>query len=259
MCKNAGNMKKLENQKDYKLFSKYYDKLYTPSKDLRIWRRYAKLTGSPILELSCGTGRVLIDLAKRGYDITGLDNSREMLKIAEQKIKKMNLAKKTKLVYGDMFDFDINKKFKLIIIPLTSFFYGKNSKQKLACLKKINQHLQIGGLCIMDNYKYISSSPYKFISSIKNKEAEIFSKIDIVKKHGESFKAIETFKHIFKKENKIIHRKVVLYPLSKEKMEKLIAKSGLEIKKIVQSCGGEKNKERDASKDRNVWVLRKIK
>lgn len=257
--KKLDNVQNLENQKNYKVFAKYYDKLYNPSKDLRIWRRYAKISGSPILELSCGTGRVLVDLAKRGYNIIGLDNSREMLGIAEQKIKKAGLNKKIRLVYGDMFDFKINKKFKLIIIPLTSFFYGKNNKQKLNCLKKISQHLQTGGFCVMDNYRYTSCSPYKLISSIKNKKAEVFSKIDITKKHGEVLKVVETFKHIFKKEKKTINRKVILYPLSKEKMEKLIAKSGLEIEKVTQSYGGEKKKERDVSKDRDVWILRKIK
>ncbi|KPJ51544.1 hypothetical protein AMJ39_09700 [candidate division TA06 bacterium DG_24] len=41
--------------------------------------------GDPVLELGCGTGRVAIPIAKRGYRITGLDASEPMLARARQK------------------------------------------------------------------------------------------------------------------------------------------------------------------------------
>ena len=41
--------------------------------DLPLWRRLAAERGGPVLDLGCGTGRVALDLAAQGHDVTGLD------------------------------------------------------------------------------------------------------------------------------------------------------------------------------------------
>ena len=50
--------------------------------DLPVLQAYAQRTGGPLLELGCGTGRLLIPLAQAGYGVTGVDFSPEMLRIA---------------------------------------------------------------------------------------------------------------------------------------------------------------------------------
>ena len=58
-----------------------YDAIYADRDDAGFWRKIAaSATGSgPILELGCGTGRVLLPLARAGFEITGLDLSTAML------------------------------------------------------------------------------------------------------------------------------------------------------------------------------------
>ncbi len=47
--------------------------------DIELYLRLAEVVGDPILELGCGTGRVLAPLAKAGFRVTGIDVSRPML------------------------------------------------------------------------------------------------------------------------------------------------------------------------------------
>ena len=85
----------------------------------------ARELGGPVLELGCGTGRILIPIAQEGIPIVGIDRSVDMLGRAKQKV--LALAPKTrrgiKLVRGDMRDFDLGREFKLIMIPFRAFLH----------------------------------------------------------------------------------------------------------------------------------------
>jgi len=64
----------------YAALARYYDLENADfTEDLDYWLELADEAGDPILELGCGTGRVLLNLARRGHAVTGLDNSPEML------------------------------------------------------------------------------------------------------------------------------------------------------------------------------------
>jgi SAM-dependent methyltransferase len=47
--------------------------------DLPLWRELAREAGGPILDLGAGTGRVALDLAEAGYDVTALDSDQALL------------------------------------------------------------------------------------------------------------------------------------------------------------------------------------
>ena len=58
--------------------SELYDSHYAAEimhRDVALWLSLAQQTGGPVLELACGTGRVLLPLARAGYEVTGLDLS----------------------------------------------------------------------------------------------------------------------------------------------------------------------------------------
>ena len=72
--------------------------------DLPLLEAYAQRTGSPLLELGCGTGRLLIPLAEAGYRVTGVDLSPEMLRIARAKAEAAGVAESVTLIEGDFAD-----------------------------------------------------------------------------------------------------------------------------------------------------------
>src|SRR6202046_981982 len=77
----------------YRVTAKYYDAAYSAKQDLVDLPFYLDLAGQspgPILEIACGTGRVLLPLARQGIEVHGVDNSLPMLTIL-----KANLAEET--------------------------------------------------------------------------------------------------------------------------------------------------------------------
>jgi len=89
--------------------------------DIAFYIDYAKKYNcGNILELGCGTGRIAIPMAKEGFNVTGLDLSNEMLDVFKQKLDD-TIQDKIELLYGDMADFCLNKKFDLIIAAFRAF------------------------------------------------------------------------------------------------------------------------------------------
>lgn len=101
-----------------------------------------------VLELACGSGRILIPLAKRKVNITGLDISKEMLDLCSQKAQKENLE--VKLIKGDMRNFSLNRKFDLLIIAAFSLQHLTNEKDISACFNCIKNHLAPHGKLIVE-------------------------------------------------------------------------------------------------------------
>jgi SAM-dependent methyltransferase len=97
----------------------WYDQLTNGfSADLPLYRRLAGENGGPILELACGTGRIALDLAARGYTITGLDISPAMLQKARQ--KQSQTAQNIEWILSDMRAFNLNRIYRLIILGFNS-------------------------------------------------------------------------------------------------------------------------------------------
>ncbi|MFA5070473.1 MAG: class I SAM-dependent methyltransferase [Patescibacteria group bacterium] len=100
------------------------------------------------LDIACGTGRIMIPALKARANIDGLDNSPSMLKTLQRKAKAAGLKPKTYL--ADMRNFDLNKKFDLIIIPCRSFLHLLNAKEQKSALLSIHKHLTNKGRLILN-------------------------------------------------------------------------------------------------------------
>jgi ubiquinone/menaquinone biosynthesis C-methylase UbiE len=120
--------------------------------DVPFYCEYARECGGEVLELACGTGRVLIPIAEQGTPITGLDASARMLAIAEKKKSALPKERGThvKLVHGNMKMFDLKQTFSLIIVAFRSFQCLLNKEDQNACLTSIHRHLDQGGLLLLD-------------------------------------------------------------------------------------------------------------
>jgi len=70
--------------------AKYYDEAYASEEgldDLEFYVDMAKASGGPVLELACGTGRILLPIAREGIAIHGVDNSLPMLSVLQDKLR----------------------------------------------------------------------------------------------------------------------------------------------------------------------------
>lgn len=112
------------------------------------YRDLARETRSlgPILEVACGTGRISIDLAQQGMQVTGLDLSPEMLAIARHQSAGI---KNIRWEVADMRTFDLDERFGLVLIPGHSFQFMLTPADQLGCLTSIKRHLLPGGRLVV--------------------------------------------------------------------------------------------------------------
>ena len=144
----------MDDSRKYIDYAEYYDHdIGNVTIDIPFFLEYANQTGSPILELACGTGRVLIPLAEAGFTIHGLDISENMLKIAAEKVEDKKLSNLVTLTEGDMANYDLPvKDFSMAFITFRSFMHLFTQEDQLSCLKCTYEHLKPGGLLIIDVY-----------------------------------------------------------------------------------------------------------
>ena len=138
---------------NYDLFARFYDLFYGQGgDDLAMYRDFALAADGPILELGCGTGRLLVALARQGHRITGLDVSHASLERARAKAKEGGLEGYVTLVQGDLRDFDLPDRFALAVIPINTFMHCYDIEQQLACLRCVRRALRSNGQLVVDVY-----------------------------------------------------------------------------------------------------------
>lgn len=134
----------------YDGFAKYYDFDHAFTVDIDFYLDFAKQCQPPILELACGTGRVLIPLAKAGFKIYGVDICENMLEVCRGTVNQYRLEKQVHLSLADMAGFDFpHKDFGLVLTALRSFMHLLTQADQLSCLRRVYDHLRPDGYCIL--------------------------------------------------------------------------------------------------------------
>jgi SAM-dependent methyltransferase len=146
---------KMGETDSYQSIAEFYDHVvpYSERQDVAFFVEMAQQSGGPVLEIGCGTGRVLIPTARTGVEIVGLDASPAMLDICKQRLsgEPDNVrAKVLQLAEGDMRRFDLGRQFALVTIPFRPFQHLVTVDDQLACLSTIRRHLSDGGRLILD-------------------------------------------------------------------------------------------------------------
>ena len=134
-----------------RLIARHYDALNAVlrggSRDAPFYLELALESGGPVLELGCGTGRILLPIAQTGIACVGLDASRDMLDALRAKNPPPNLE----LVHGTMESFDLGaRRFPLITIPFRAFSHLLEVPAQLAALANIRRHLAPAGRLALD-------------------------------------------------------------------------------------------------------------
>jgi cyclopropane fatty-acyl-phospholipid synthase-like methyltransferase len=92
--------------------------VYSARRDVDFYVEEAIAHGGKVLEVGCGTGRILIPAARQGAEVTGLDRSARMLAQCKARVAEESpeIQKNVTLVKADMRDFDLGRTFSIIMI-----------------------------------------------------------------------------------------------------------------------------------------------
>jgi SAM-dependent methyltransferase len=160
--------------------AEYYDFVpdYAGRRDLEFYLDYSLRAKGMILELGCGTGRVLIPTAGAGCRTVGLDLSSHMLaKCKEKLLRQPKEAQQRVLLFqGNMVDFKLDKSFSLVTTPFRPFQHLVSVEEQTACLRRVNQHLARDGRLILDVFH---PDPGKLVGPVTLEETEDVSGVSL--------------------------------------------------------------------------------
>lgn len=114
-------------------------------------RKILKLTGvrrGAVLDLCCGPGRHALILAKRGFQVTGVDRTRFLLNKARRRAK--SARARVEFVHSDMRDFARPDTYRLVLNLFTAFGYFDKKDEDRLVLRNIFASLKPGGVCLID-------------------------------------------------------------------------------------------------------------
>jgi SAM-dependent methyltransferase len=139
----------------YHVIAKHYDAAYAAKQDLVDLPFYLDLADQsrgPVLEIACGTGRVLLPIARKGIEICGVDNSQPMLNVLNQNLASESQVVRDKITVhqGDMRTFRLNLKFPLVMIPFRPMQHMFTVEDQIAALKTAAAHLTDTGILAFD-------------------------------------------------------------------------------------------------------------
>jgi len=139
---------------NFDVFAHFYDADYGDFQDdLLLYHGFAGRTGGPLLELACGSGRLLLPLAQAGYEITGVDVSSALLAVARYKIAAAGLQQRITLVQADMRDVRLPRRFRLAFVAINSFMHLLTTEDQLQALHCWRELLTADGLLILDLFQ----------------------------------------------------------------------------------------------------------
>lgn len=148
---------------DYDVIAPFYDVEHAHfDEDVDLYLHYAEMQTGPLLELACGTGRLLIPLADQGYALVGVDTSASMLDIARKRIREEQLESWITLVQQDVRSLNLERQFSFAFIALGSFAHLVARKDQQQALAAIHKHVTTGGTFILD----ISNADIRYMEDL---------------------------------------------------------------------------------------------
>lgn len=125
-----------------------YDRLFDSLDfDLPYWLEVGRGAGGPVLEMACGTGRLLLPLRRAGVDVDGFDVSPAM--IARLKERASSAGLEVRVEVADMRDFAMGRRYARIFCGFNGFAHCETIDDQLATLRRAFEHLEPGGALVV--------------------------------------------------------------------------------------------------------------
>lgn len=136
---------------EYDRFARFYDAEYADFRDdLPLLRHYAERVDGPLLDLACGSGRVLLPLAQAGFHLTGVDTSQEMLARARRRVAAAGVGGRVTLVDHDIASVPLDRTFGLAFIQVNSFMHLNTPQRQRQALQCWRGYLRPGATLLID-------------------------------------------------------------------------------------------------------------
>lgn len=143
----------------YNSWAKYYDLVHEglPG-DVEFYVKQAVTSQGPALEIGVGTGRIAVAIAQAGVDITGIDDSPEMLTLCRARKRAAGRTPgRLTLLRADMSNFHIGTakqtaQFRFIGMPYRTFLHLMTPQEQRACLQCVRSHMAEDGLFVVDTW-----------------------------------------------------------------------------------------------------------
>jgi SAM-dependent methyltransferase len=113
----------------------------------QVFQRLIPFPVRRVLEPGCGTGRLVVEMAKRGYEMTGMDLNQKALAYGSSRLKRSKLQ--ATMIQGDMTRFSLPVKYDAAFNPINTFRHLITEKQALDHLKCMALHLRPGAIYIL--------------------------------------------------------------------------------------------------------------
>ena len=148
---------------EYNDIAAFYDVEHAPfDEDVEMYRNFAELSGGSLLELACGSGRLLLPLAQDGYDLMGVDSSASMLAIAREHLTEAGVLARCELMQADIRTMRLGRTFRMAFIALGSFAHLTKRSEQQEALTTVRVHLSTGSLFLLD----ISNADIRYMESL---------------------------------------------------------------------------------------------
>jgi len=163
----------MKEDTSFKDYAEYYDLIYK-DKDYEkevdfVEEVFGKNKPKNILEVGCGTGSYTKILLERGYGVTAVDISEDMLKIASEKCA-------CKIIKGDIMSVSTNEKFDACIAMFAVMGYITKNSDVIKALNNIRRHLKPDGIFIFDVWNGLAVMrllPEQRMKEMENDEIKI--------------------------------------------------------------------------------------
>lgn len=135
------------------LFPVLYDLLHPSAPEADAYARLARERDGDLLELGCGTGRLVVPLARAGIEVWGLDLYRDMLDACRAKLERESpsVRERVTLVEGDTRTFTLPRTFPLITAPCNFLDNLLGADDLLQTFRSAARHLADDGLFVVDS------------------------------------------------------------------------------------------------------------